>query len=171
MTLGLPASISSVFDLMGIAEEEIERAMKRTRVQLKRDAIHGAFVFLAPTPGMTTLDERVYRSHARELIARCAAAEKLDAGTKAEVMIALSQMSLVAPPSAQYAALYERLFAEVMGQAVPGEAVREPWPGAADELLADLRRKVGQERARRDLGKLSSSPTGVKKAKSRRPAK
>lgn len=171
MKATLPAAVTELFCLMEIAEEEIERAIARTRSELKRQAIHNAFTFLAPIPGMSTLDERVYRHHAKELIERCAKGMKLTDGTKAEVMILLSKLSLVAPPSAHYAALYERLFAEIFGMSVPGEAVREPWPGASEELLAHLRRKAGRSRAVRDLGEKRSSPTGVKQAAPRRRAK
>lgn len=166
--LKLPAAVTGIFDLMGTAEDEIAAALETETDAKKRVGINGAFRYLCPPPGMTTLDERVYRAHARELVERCRNGAKLDDGTKAEVMVALSQMSLVAPPSAQYAALYERLFAEIFEQAVPGDAAREPWPKASDELLADLRRKVGRERARSAPAEKRS---GVKPAGSRAPAK
>ena len=62
-------------------------------------------------------------------------------GTKAEVLAALSDASTLAPPGQQFAALMESLSAE-LGFAIPGEPVREPWPGASDEMLHECRRKV-----------------------------
>ena len=135
----LPAEVHGLFDLMKIAEEEIARGGA------------DAFAFLCPPPGFTSLDERVYRAHARELVERVKRGERLEDGTKAEVMVLLSQQTLLAPPTQQYAALYEKLFAEIFGTSVEGEPAREPWPKASEELLADLRRKAGLPRSRRDL--------------------
>lgn len=134
--LGLPASIGSIFDCMAIAEEEIASA--------NANGVQGIFAMLLPPNGMTSFAPEVYRAHARELIKR--ALERtmsLDLATEAEVLMNMCSASLIAPPNQQWAALQERLFVKVMGRELEGDRMRDPWPHASDELLAELRRKCG----------------------------
>ena len=138
---GAESAVSFAFDRMGVAEEELKRAFRT-----KKSEPAGAFSALFPHEAFAGKAERVYRSHARELCARMKLKQDRRPGTAAEVLLALSALSLVAPPSQQYAALYERLFAEVMGDAVNGEPTREPWPKASDELLHQMRRKLARDR-------------------------
>jgi hypothetical protein len=149
----LPRRIGGLFDLMAVAEEEIDAASKRHPGRERM--LSAAFGLLCPPAGMSKLDPKLYRAHARELCERVAAFDgppenhrPLALGTKAEVLMVLSELSLKAPPSQQYAALYELLFAEIFGAAaVPaGEPVREPWPKASTELLGTMQRRLGKAR-------------------------
>lgn len=103
----------------------------------------GAFMLLMPPVSMFDKDPAVYRSHVRELLRRIARGEDTRPATDAECLCALSAASLDAPLSSTPAALFERLFARVMPGRVPaGDAVREPYVGACDELLGSMRRRL-----------------------------
>ena len=127
--------VSGTFRRMEIVEEEIARA------KLDRATGHRAFGILVPPVSLRNKDDRLYRAHARELIERTASGESAVLATKAEVLAALSELSLTAPPNQQHAALMETLFAEVMGKKIDGEPIREPFEGASGELFEQLRRR------------------------------
>jgi hypothetical protein len=91
------------------------------------------------------LDDRVYRHHCRELIGRAKRGADTRPATDAEVMAALSAMSLRAPLGSTAASLYEELFRRVMGRRVAGPSPREPWTGAKRELLDQMRRRLATE--------------------------
>ena len=111
--------------------------------------VNASFKVMTPPPGMSKMSPHLYRAHARELIDRIGKDPKPDLalGTKAEVVMLLSEQSLLAPPPAQHAALYEKLFAEICWT-LPGEPLREPWPKASEELLGQLRKRAGIPRAK-----------------------
>ncbi len=124
--------VSGTFRRMGIAEEEIARA------KLSRALGQAAFGVLCPPPLLRNKDDEVYRAHARELIARVRNGVSTEPATRAEVLAALSELTLVAPPDQQHAALMEGLFGEVMGKSLDGSAIHEPFPEASNELLAQM---------------------------------
>jgi hypothetical protein len=133
----------SLFHLMAIAETEILAAKKRHPSAAPR--LHAAFAICAPPGALRPLAEQVYRAHVRELLERVAAGQDTRPGTDAEVLAAMSQGSLVAPPTELWAHLMERLFNAIMGPhtfLVDASMPREPHPGAADELRAELGRKL-----------------------------
>lgn len=139
----------STFELMEVAGREVTAALATRRAR-KSVAVYRRIddAWMALGDGLEAFHGKapeVFRHHCRELLERAAAGEPLQPGTEAEVLLALSALSLKAPPSSQYAALFERLFVAVMGRRVEGEPTREPWPGAADELLRDMRRKLRRE--------------------------
>lgn len=129
----------SAFSQMRAAEEELRRAFPERGSE--PDGLFGA---LCPRPEFRLWSRApgVYRAHARELCVRAERRLDMAPGTDAECLLALSDMSLKAPLNATGTALYESLFKRVTGRAVEGEPAREPWPGAADELLHDMRRKL-----------------------------
>lgn len=135
---GMPSAVSAAFARMGDAEELLEEFGMSKRP--------GCFMLLAPPAGMAELDPRVYRAHARELLerlrnagpARRTADKDLDVPTKAELLVALSNFSFKAPPSAVSARLMHKLFVDVMGTSVDGDPPPEPFPGACEELLGQL---------------------------------
>jgi hypothetical protein len=94
---------------MDWADEEIVAASRRHPGQA--DVLYHAFGALTPRnvgPGMGT--EFVYRSHARELLERIAAGADLRPATAAEICLALSQVSQVAPMHGSAAGLYLRMW-------------------------------------------------------------
>lgn len=133
--VGGPASEAArTFELLAIAERELRGVPKSIG-----NAVFGA---LAPPPGMSRLSDEVYRAHARELVERAQRGASLEIGTDAELLMALSEASLRAPPDAGHAAAFERLFERVMGRRVDGEPTRESWPGEIDQILSALRARV-----------------------------
>ena len=60
--LALPPGIVRIFEFMTIAEEEIAEA--------KMADSSGAFAALVPPAGFSGLSPRIYRHHAREIVAR-----------------------------------------------------------------------------------------------------
>lgn len=133
------AQIGRCFDLIEITEEEVKRA----------GSPEGMFMVLVPPAGMSELSSEVYRSHARELLKRHAAGEPLDLATDAELLCAFSEGSLRAPLNATgwaaYVALARRVFTskEFRGQvAALSRGVHEPYEGAVEEILSDMRQRL-----------------------------
>lgn len=124
------------FQLIAIAEEEIERAGGRANPKA-----WGLFSKLQPGVLASYELDDLYRRHCRELIERAQNGEDLSPATGPEVLAHLSQMSLRVPFNNDFAMVFELLYEEVAGKAVPGEAPRESWPGRASELLEEMRRK------------------------------
>lgn len=125
------------------AEREIARAQRKYGLEL----VHG-FKVLCPSPVLRGKAPRVYRSHCRELLRRVARGQDTRPPTRAELLCAVSDASLVAPFNQAGAAAYEYLSRRVMGptayKKVLGDVppAREPWPGAIGELLRPLRKKL-----------------------------
>ena len=146
----VPAGVWRTFELMRVAEEQIEVA-KVKYGPARHNALHRAFSLLCPPLQLRNKCEALYVAHCAELLGRVARGtdgnhcpgkpEDTTLGTKAEVLAALSDASTLAPPGQQFSALMESLSAE-LGFAIPGEPVREPWPHASDEMLYECRRKV-----------------------------
>ena len=137
-------SIGGVFETMGIAEEEMERAgISRT----SRDC----FRHLCPPPALNGLADWLYRAHARELCQRAAKGGDLRPGTLAEVVCALHLVSLKAPLKHDAGGLQTRSFLAVLdlvGMKPPEWLVddwREPYEGAHDEMLTETRHATRQE--------------------------
>lgn len=139
---GHARTISRTFDLMAIAEEEIERAGGRG------SKAWGAFGHLCPNE-LAGYSDDLYRHHCRELIARFVAGEKTEPGTTAECLATLSRTSLNAPLKGDPTNLMARLFRQVYGRDVDGhegQEIRESFPGALDEMEQEMRRKLSRQR-------------------------
>jgi hypothetical protein len=147
MPPGAAGIIGRAFDLMEVAEAEIKAEMARFPRAKRR--INSAFGILCPPEGIGRCADEVYRAHVRELLGRVRRGEDTRPGTKAEALVALSHMSLKAPPGQQAAALQERLFVEIFGVerigGSPHQLITEPWLRACDEMLVQLRRKLAVE--------------------------
>jgi hypothetical protein len=145
----LGAHVTTIFRLMGIAEEEIARA--KDEQPLMATQIDMTFCLLCPR--MQIFGGRapdLYRSHARELIQRAIDGEDTTLGTVAEVLCVLSETSLNAPLTRSAGVLMERLIEEVL----PGTINQiyedewkdiEEWPGATDEIFAQTQRRCADE--------------------------
>jgi hypothetical protein len=133
--------MAEVFRRIKIADEAIKAFAKRS--PFHESALDRSFLALRwQLPG--TVPDRVYRAHVEELLQRVIAGESLVEGTRAEVMFALSGTTLIAALGQQAAALYKQLFSEIWGadSSFTQPVSREPWPGALNELLHELRRRV-----------------------------
>ena len=154
LNFDLPLTVRRTFEFMEIAEEEIAKAEKRyTRDKVTRACIHDVFGHAQPGQ-LLRYSDVLYRAHVRELCFRAEhstfdkAKADMAPATKAEIVAALSEGSLLAPLDQQHAALYEELFCEIFGKYVGkgDERTREPWPGASAELLHTMRQKFRRER-------------------------
>ncbi len=143
---GLTRTLSSLFEQMEQAEDEIQRSARRHPDSA--DLLYHSFGLLTPNHELMGT-EFVYRSHCTELLERVAAGQDTRPGTAAEVCIACSEASQVAPLTATAAGLYARMW----GQAFPGHG--DQWDTAAehyealngsqiDDLEAWARRKLAQ---------------------------
>lgn len=140
-------ALLAAFDRMRIAEEEIAAAKRRC--PRKRKTIHGAFEFLCASH-LGRFSDDVYRAHAREIIGRIMRGDPLEPGTDAEVLVLLSEQSLVAPLAADYAHAMSFVFHRVFPNADPERferAGRESYRGALDEIITECRRKAARSRA------------------------
>lgn len=100
---------NSLFLAMDWADEEIAKAARRHPGSA--DVLYHAFSVLTPRhvgPGMDT--EFVYRGHVRELLDRVAAGADLRPATAAEICLAFSEISQVAPMHGAGAGLYFRMW-------------------------------------------------------------
>ncbi len=132
---------------MEIAEDEIAAAKRRCPRRAK--SIDAAFLLLCPNDYLRGGDE-LYRAHCRELLGRVKRDENVEPATDAEIAFAMSQASLAAPPTQDFALAYAKVFARVFPEHADlvEDVGREHIPGRSDEIIADLRRKIG-----RDIGR------------------
>ena len=138
--------LAMTFHLILIAEEEIAAAI--LKAPDSAEALNGSFLRLQPSRIISGLSDELYRAYCRELLVRVVDGEPLDMATKAEMLVALSTTSLRAPLTRNALALYEILFIEIFG-ALP--ASKNPltspdYPGAEQEVLVDITRKLGRIR-------------------------
>ena len=122
--------LSALFDLMGIAEDEISAAMVRHQGHAR--LLWNTFQFMQPGI-LDQYDSRLYRSHCREILRRIALAGKfifqkrhekehaINRPTAAECLIGVSEASFVAPMHGAGSLAYHLLFHRVYGHA-------SPWP-------------------------------------------
>lgn len=125
---------------MGIAEEEIAKAKKLYPRKAKR--IHTAFKVLCPSAALKGFSVELYRAHVQELIERVARKEDTRPGTKAEILACMSTTSAAAPFNQMGFALAMRLFKDLYPQVKHDELPAEPWQGACDEKLNELRKQT-----------------------------
>jgi hypothetical protein len=134
--------LEECFRRVALAEEAIARLSAQHPRRARQ--LHGAFRILCWRLQVSVCDE-VYIAHAEELLERVVKDEDTSFGTHAEVLVCLSTLSLRAPFAAQPAALFALLFRRIFKREVNFDSdhdPREPWKGANDELLSELRRKL-----------------------------
>lgn len=143
----LKARMGRVDRWLTIAEEQI--ALYKQRFPLQHDRLDAAFQHLCAPVSLRELSEDVYRSHVRELLLRAANGADLRPATKAECLAALSAMSLTAPLTQDYSALMARLFNWIMKRTDPENTwTLESYPGACDEILVEMRKRLRDETRR-----------------------
>ncbi len=101
------ATFNNTMQAIEWGEEEIAAAMRAQPEHA--DRIWHSFKLLTPTHKML-FTEFVYRSHARELLARVVAGGDTRLGTAAECCVACSEMSLVGPLNVSSSGLYWRMW-------------------------------------------------------------
>ncbi|MGI9296071.1 MAG: hypothetical protein ACR2PS_18965 [Pseudomonadales bacterium] len=139
------SSITQAFVQMKMVEEELKCFIGRHPE--KSMALQNTFCAMRWILGAVVPDP-VYRHHVRELLQRVVDGHRLDTGTRAEALMAFHDASLKAPLNTEAMIVAHRLFKEVYGDvpSVIDDELREPWPGAGDELLSGLVRKLTQNR-------------------------
>lgn len=142
--LSFLAGIEDVMDFAAVADQVIKDTSVRNKEEA--DKINAAFPVLRPRRMFFGKDKKVYCHHCKELIRRVLRGESLEPATGAEVMLALSAMSLEAPLRQDPAALYSQLFQRMFGDLDLKYDVQETYPGACDELLSEMRRKLRTRR-------------------------
>ena len=146
-------SLTDVF----IAEEEIEAA--QTKHPKHTDALWNTFRSLQRPTALARKADVVYRAHCAELLDRVATGDDLDVATRAEVMVALSDMTFKSRliPDAEH--LYLRLFLE-LGMELPGKSpedmmalARRQFTWSADgqnRVFSQIVRRLDTKRPRSD---------------------
>lgn len=149
----VPPVISRTFELMAIAEQVIASEEKKTKNKAAKRRIHAVFGCAVPGP-LIRYTDALYRAHVQELCARAAKDDDLRLATKAEIVAALCEGSLLTPLNQQHTALYESLFYDTFGHYVGKrkDVVREPYEGATKELLHTLRHKFSKEERQLEKG-------------------
>lgn len=126
-----------------ICFEEIKNAKKRWPKQ--EDLLQSSFSLLRPETVFSGKEEIVYRNHCREILERAAKGLDTRPGTRAEVLIALSEMTLVTPLRQDYTILFSDLFTKVMEKKIGGDPGSETYPGAVDEIYSKLQKWLTAE--------------------------
>lgn len=141
-------SIRRTFDFMAIAEDEIAKAMRRTK-GARREEVKRSFMLLMPGD-LIRGGEVLYRSHCRELLTRVSRGEDVAPGTDAECCYAMMMTSLKAPLAGPYAYAYGCLFRQVFPQhaGLMSDLGKELYPGQAAEIIADMRKRIGAAKQR-----------------------
>lgn len=142
----LPHQVHRVFDCMDVAERCIKAACVLWPDHY--DRLQRSFLLLVPTEVMRGKDNAVYEAHCLELLERVANQQDTRPGTKAEVLCGLLEGALKAPPSADYCALTNRLFSEVMPGRLDLGHVAEQWPGQHQEMLTAARTMLRRDTRR-----------------------
>jgi hypothetical protein len=149
----LGSVMSSAFEKMGWAEDEIEKAQAR-HGETGRGPLWNSFLTVRQNEDHMA-DEIIYRAHAREILDRVAAGHDVRPGTDAEMIASIRAASLMAPLSSTAATLYFRiaarsfpaLFATVMS-VIDLEAYEAVHGTAADDQESWLRAKLATDRGK-----------------------
>lgn len=137
--------VRRAFRAMEIAEEEIAAAKLAT--PRKRKSLHGAFRAMYSRE-LLLYPDAVYRAHVREILARVRLGADLSPGTDAEVLVAMSAVSLAGPPGAGFAAAMSKVFFSVFPDAKLEAAGAEYYSGQIEEIVGEFRRKLARDRER-----------------------
>ena len=128
------SSAQSVFRVMEVAEDEIDRALIASAPE-RREVIYNAFAILTPPRRMSEYAEMVYRAHCRELLGRlmqpCTPAN-FSVPTWAELVVAISEVSMATPVTDDGGALYAYIIRQVIN--VLGDDAPSTWKDALEEL-------------------------------------
>jgi hypothetical protein len=136
------AIVEAVFRHVELAEEAIRCFIERSPAR-HRDALGSAFRHLR-WRGKLNVAEHLIRSHFEELLERVVEDAPLQPATRAEVLMALSDLSGHVVLTAEAFALFETLFSQISPEAPPSRnrIGREPWPGRTKELLHEMQHKL-----------------------------
>jgi hypothetical protein len=135
-------AVGAVFEYITQADHILRKACERWPEHAQR--LNASFKLLQPPTFMRGRVPEVYKAHVAELLERVVKGQDTRPGTDAEVLCAMLDNSLVAPPTDDMARLVEVLFQRVMpGKLEPGR-VHEAWPGQHAEVLAGVRRVLAQ---------------------------
>lgn len=140
--LCLPRGVLDVMQRIVHAEAQIQLAIAKWPEQAAK--LNGSFKLLLPGSLLMGRTFGVYQAHAAELLERVALGQDTRPGTKAEVLCAMLDSSLVAPPTDDYARLVEVLFQEVLPGRLDVGRTHEQWAGQHAEMLAEYRRTLAQ---------------------------
>lgn len=131
------AETQGIFHQFDVAEAAIADA-KRAHPD-HADLIQNCFKYLCPSSYLRECADLIYSNHCREIIQRIITDQPLEAPTKTEVLMLLSQMSLTVKLNYELYALFSQLFAEIF----PTDEFPDPmWTQSNQELLARFQRKI-----------------------------
>jgi hypothetical protein len=141
-------AVQIAFKHMGFAEEAIaEFSARHPHLRL---AFNKAFFAIRWHKAAERVPDVLVVHHMNELLQRIVDGKKLDEGTQAEVLFGMHTKIQKVILDEQALAVFEQLFAAVMGENVlppsAGVPFREPWPKAAAELLQAQRRRLRLDR-------------------------
>jgi len=135
------SGIGSIFGMMEICEDEITKAQPPHPEQRKIVWWDGVKL-LGPSAYVHDAPEPVYRAHCAELLARVAQGLNTTLGTKAEVMVMLSEASLRSPLMHTAGVLYARIFQEIYPDSPLkdsiGQLAEMDFDRATEALLAEF---------------------------------
>jgi hypothetical protein len=149
--------LGPIFEQMEWAEDEIEQAQRRHPAQAA--LLWTTFRLMVPTQDLMGT-EFVYRSHCRELLERVARRQDTRLGTAAELVIACSHTSQLAPLTTAGAGLYMRIWAKAFptGPAVGGGRGRHDPKEARESDLMDDHEGVMRQKLSRPWRTLVAAP-------------
>jgi len=132
--------LKRAFELIAIAEQVIDE------YKGKHPEVNNLFSALRPESDFGSMVDEVYEHHCHELIKRFIAGQKLEDGTDAEVMMVLSNTSIVAPLNLDGSLAYARIFDKIYGTKNEAGFGKESYAGAIDEMIGEMKRKLRKKR-------------------------
>lgn len=136
--VGMSAGLLTTLELIVVADELITTAKAKWPDHAPQ--LDKSFLLLQPTRPLRGKVVEVYQAHSEELLERVVQGQDTRPGTRAEVLCALLDGALKAPPTAAYGNLAEVLFQQVMPQRLEPTLAPEQWTGQHSEYLLEFRR-------------------------------
>jgi hypothetical protein len=141
--LSRPPSVTRLFRLMRLAEDEI--AVAKRKYKDKESELSNALFLFRPTGILQDRPTRVYRAHCRELVLRVVKERDTRLGTAAEILCRIMDSCELHPVDPDDMDLARRLSASVMGPGkLPGSRGQLTWTREVREHLVRRQHKMSQ---------------------------
>jgi hypothetical protein len=131
------------FEMIALAESVIDEFKGQDL------RVNGLFKALQPYhDSFSSVDDKIFVHHCRELVKRFLKGNSLEPGTSAEVMLTLSNTSLIAPLNSDASIAYARIFDSIFGTKNEKLWGSESYKGAIAELIEESKMKLKRKERR-----------------------
>ena len=136
----------NVFWFTTIADEEVRDYQEF--YPDKAELIENSFVMLTPSPLISNKGCELYRAHCIELLERQVNGEDLEPATDAEIIGAISDLSLKAPLERGCVDVMQKLFVKLFPHVLPElTELQEDYPDSCKQIEMKFRKELSRPRA------------------------